>query len=357
MSSQAANGQANATNYPLNCWWVAARSDELGEKPFRRWLLDTPVALYRLPDGTPVALDDRCPHRWAPLSDGWLDGDAVVCPYHGARFEADGRCSAFPNQVVPSRMRVRSFAVVERGPFIWIWMGDDAARETAPLPPTFDWPEGNFVTGDFVFEANYMLLHENVLDLSHFVYLHKNSFGVEDFALPTFVQEGERVGFRRTVIVDDLDEGSKKAFQVDDGFGIRQESDGWFETPAWHSSTMTTYRRPGGPYPEKMTVLINHLVTPEHMGRTRYWWYIGFLPAAPEDALDFIGETFVTAFNEDKVMLRAIQETIERDPRGRDYPEYSFRGDEGGVRARRMLDKWLAAERVPEPARPACSRP
>jgi vanillate O-demethylase monooxygenase subunit len=51
-------------NYPRNMWWVAARGDEVGEKPLARWLLEKPVALYRLKDDTPAALGDRCPHRY-----------------------------------------------------------------------------------------------------------------------------------------------------------------------------------------------------------------------------------------------------------------------------------------------------
>ena len=62
-------------NYPRNMWWVAAHSDEIKEKPISRWLLETPVVLYRLEDGTPAALYDRCPHRWAPLSEGNVEGN------------------------------------------------------------------------------------------------------------------------------------------------------------------------------------------------------------------------------------------------------------------------------------------
>src|SRR5690606_39678277 len=57
-------------NYPRNLWWFAARSDEVGpDKPLGLWLLDEPVVLYRKSDGAVVALDNRCPHRWAPLSE------------------------------------------------------------------------------------------------------------------------------------------------------------------------------------------------------------------------------------------------------------------------------------------------
>jgi phenylpropionate dioxygenase-like ring-hydroxylating dioxygenase large terminal subunit len=56
-----------AGNYPRNCWWVAATGAEVGEAPLGRWLLDTPVVLFRS-HGVASALADRCIHRWAPLS-------------------------------------------------------------------------------------------------------------------------------------------------------------------------------------------------------------------------------------------------------------------------------------------------
>src|SRR3954464_13073255 len=84
-------------NYPMNCWWVAAFSDEVGRALLGRWLLDTPVLLYRTEDGRAVAIENRCPHRGAPLSLGCLKGDEVQCGYHGFRFAASGA-----NTFVPS---------------------------------------------------------------------------------------------------------------------------------------------------------------------------------------------------------------------------------------------------------------
>jgi nitrite reductase/ring-hydroxylating ferredoxin subunit len=76
-------------NWPKNCWWVAAHSSELGEKPILRWVLELPIALCRTADGTPAALHNRCPHRWAPLSMGEVQGDRLVRPYHGPPFDFD----------------------------------------------------------------------------------------------------------------------------------------------------------------------------------------------------------------------------------------------------------------------------
>ena len=87
-------------NAPRNMWWVAAHASEVTGKPLARWLLDTPVVLYRLADGTPAALYDRCPHRWAPLSQGHVSGDKIVCPYHGMEFNMAGLCTKAPTQTM-----------------------------------------------------------------------------------------------------------------------------------------------------------------------------------------------------------------------------------------------------------------
>src|SRR3546814_16896615 len=75
--------------YLRNAWYAAAWSEEIGGTPLGRTFLEQPVVLFRETDGTTVALADRCPHRFAPLSKGKLVGNAIECPYHGLRFGAD----------------------------------------------------------------------------------------------------------------------------------------------------------------------------------------------------------------------------------------------------------------------------
>ena len=76
-----------------NRWYVAAWSTDVGREPLARVLLGEPVMLFRREDGTPAALEDRCPHRNLPLSEGRIVGDSVECGYHGLIFGCDGACT------------------------------------------------------------------------------------------------------------------------------------------------------------------------------------------------------------------------------------------------------------------------
>ena len=91
--------------------------------------------MYRQSDGQVCALEDACWHRLVPLSKGRLDGDTVVCGYHGLKYNAQGRCTYMPSQetINPSAC-VRSYPVVERHRFVWLWMGDPALADPALVP-------------------------------------------------------------------------------------------------------------------------------------------------------------------------------------------------------------------------------
>ena len=96
-----------------NAWYVAALAAEVNRTPLARRLLDVPVVLFRKLDGTAVALEDRCAHRSFPLSRSALEGDTVVCGYHGARYDCEGRCVQVPSQtMVPPGALVRHWRSV-----------------------------------------------------------------------------------------------------------------------------------------------------------------------------------------------------------------------------------------------------
>lgn len=106
-------------------WYVAAWDDEVGHRPLARTLLNEAVVLYRGANGRPVALEDRCCHRHLPLRMGKVDGDNIQCGYHGPTFDRQGQCVSIPGQTaVPLGASVKSYPVVERDRWIWIWMGD-----------------------------------------------------------------------------------------------------------------------------------------------------------------------------------------------------------------------------------------
>ena len=85
--------------YLRNAWYVAAWADDLAEgQLLGRTILKEPIVLYRKADGNVAALQDRCPHRFAPLHMGKVvRGDRIQCPYHGLEFDASGACVLNPH--------------------------------------------------------------------------------------------------------------------------------------------------------------------------------------------------------------------------------------------------------------------
>src|SRR6187401_3606755 len=127
---------SEAPMFLKNYWYVAASTPEIGRKPFRRIIMNEPVMMYRTGDGTPVALEDRCPHRRLPLSMGKLVSDDVIqCHYHGLRFDRTGACVRVPGQdMIPATARIKTYPVVDRYKWLWIWMGDPALADPAKIP-------------------------------------------------------------------------------------------------------------------------------------------------------------------------------------------------------------------------------
>jgi vanillate O-demethylase monooxygenase subunit len=124
---------ANDEIFLKNCWYVAAWDHELidGAK-LARTILEQPVVLYRGESGRVMAMEDRCCHRGAPLSMGRIEGDCIRCMYHGMKFDPSGKCIQIPGQdVIPARLGVRSFPIVQRDHLVWIWMGDAEKADPA----------------------------------------------------------------------------------------------------------------------------------------------------------------------------------------------------------------------------------
>jgi phenylpropionate dioxygenase-like ring-hydroxylating dioxygenase large terminal subunit len=227
-------------NYPLNCWYVAATSDEVGRQPLGRRLLDRDVVLYRTQTGEPVALADRCAHRAMPLSAGRLDGDDIVCGYHGFTYDTGGRCVRIPSQPhVPTGTCVSAYPVLEQAPFVWIWLGRPADA-AATRPPRTAWLGapgwGEFATARHV-DANLMLLHEHYLDFTHAFELHPTQMPVTPDALPSLdeIEVSETsVSYTRSIPAAPLADWEAEATGLDRSGRYRRNESGRFVSPALH---------------------------------------------------------------------------------------------------------------------------
>jgi phenylpropionate dioxygenase-like ring-hydroxylating dioxygenase large terminal subunit len=118
--------------FPRNAWYIAAWADEVADKPLARRIGSEPVVLFRGEDGIAAALADRCCHRSAPLSLGRVVAEGIECGYHGLVIDGAGRCVKVPGQrLIPSDATVRSYPLVEKNQFLWIWLGETALADPA----------------------------------------------------------------------------------------------------------------------------------------------------------------------------------------------------------------------------------
>lgn len=164
-------------NFLENCWYCAGWSTDITDKPIHRKLLGKNIVLFRDSKGRVVALGDRCPHRFAPLHEGCVEGDTIQCPYHGLQFDATGSCVLNPHGSgkIPATNKTPAYPVEERDGTLWIWMGDPARANPDDIIDTaFLTDSENFVsrTGCHPVKASYFLVVDNLLDQTHAQFLH-----------------------------------------------------------------------------------------------------------------------------------------------------------------------------------------
>jgi vanillate O-demethylase monooxygenase subunit len=179
-------------------WYVVAFAHEVDDKtPLARYCCGDRIVLFRTAQGTPVALYDRCPHRGSPLSLGKITEDTLQCPYHGFRYGITGQCVRVPSQtaIIPE-LAVRSYPVIEKGGFIWLWPGTPERADPAKLPDCHefgldrpDWTAKPYLMLEI--KANYALLFENLLDTSHISFLHGTALDGGRMASSTFHLESD----------------------------------------------------------------------------------------------------------------------------------------------------------------------
>jgi phenylpropionate dioxygenase-like ring-hydroxylating dioxygenase large terminal subunit len=185
-----------------NGWYAAIWSDDLKDRPVARTFLNERVVLFRNASGRIAALEDCCCHRAAPLSRGEVSGEYLACGYHGLKFDVSGQCVEVPGQrMVPRGAKVRSYPVHERWGAVWIWMGEPARADETKIP-NLHWladPKWAATPGYIHLKSNYQFLIDNLLDLTHVAYVHKNTLAGDprEATTPTKTErlpDGVRVG-------------------------------------------------------------------------------------------------------------------------------------------------------------------
>ncbi len=69
-------------------------------------------------EGRLAALDNLCPHRGGPLGQGWIEGEAVVCPWHSWAFSTVSGVAE-----PPERAKVSVFPVMVEGDDVLVNLG------------------------------------------------------------------------------------------------------------------------------------------------------------------------------------------------------------------------------------------
>ena len=331
-----------------NCWYVAGRSSEIGRELLQRRILGVDVALYRTLAGAPVAVRNRCPHRSFPLAKGRLEGDILVCGYHGMQFDTSGRCAKMPSMPIsPSNANVRSFPLVERYPLVWIWMGEPDLADEALVPDT-SWlcdPAHQSVTGAFFMRSDYVAMHENLLDQTHFPFLHPGTVGTPEYARSKLDvrEEGEQIVIDRAL----RNSPPPGIYGVPAGImhkRVDRLSQARFISPAMHVAfAQILDPAPDGDAPGRYRFNITHLITPETQHTLHYWWFntrdFKLDDAEADRHLQTASEQ---AYLEDVDALEWISDVVRKDAE----PQFdlNFAPDKPGLLMRRNLYRMAARE-------------
>ena len=337
-----------------NAWYIAAWADELGTQPVARRICTEPIVLFRDNQHRAAALTDRCCHRAAPLHLGTITEAGLQCGYHGLVFDGSGHCVAIPGQSrIPEDARVRSYPVVEKNQLVWVWLGEAAKADPSLIVdfPYHDdkatWPNKHDM---YPIKGNYMLMVDNLMDLTHLGYLHAKTVGGNPSA-----HVGAEMKTTRTPTGLKFTRWMKNSVPPPSyvkaaGFQGRVDRCQIFEFVA--PSTVlqwTGAADAGSEYADpqrdfRFQFRLFHGLTPETETSCYYFWSVanGYRQNEPE-ATEQLYREIAPTFVEDKDMVEAQQRRLD---------EFGERGlvdiasDANRMHMRRMVERLIAAERT-----------
>ena len=342
-----------ADTFVENAWYVAGRSQEfpVGQPQGRR-MAGRPVLVWRTGEGRIGSFDDRCVHKRMPLSEGRVLADGVLeCAYHGFCYDASGTCVRIPSQPdrpIPSRAKLKPFPLIEQDGLVWVWPGDPQKMGDAKPPRTPEIGGSDWETHMFDpvhVPANYVLLIENLMDITHFYPLHDGNIGdIEQSRIPIELVEEKLNGVQTVKTVRRVQGYTQPPFMAD-----------WFGYPVvdrWHTHhllgpglTRVELRcaPPGrlGVASDERGYVIHHSHTP--VDGTNHIWRLWVSTRAGSRAgsdtaktlTARIAETFPAVMDEDRWALERQQEMFKYPDDG--YHEVFLRSDQALIRCRKIL--------------------
>jgi vanillate O-demethylase monooxygenase subunit len=311
----------------------------------RRVLLGKPVLLLRSSGGAVAALSNICPHRFASLSEGRFEADIIACPYHGLRFDMAGRCVHNPHGEgkITERAYVPSYPVAERYGAIWLWLGNPDLADPR-LIPDFGFLDAPSATGraggHLVTKANYQLLRDNIMDLSHADFIHGTTLSTQGEVARS--QPESRVDGDIVIIKWSFD---GKGIIMNRSTSNPQDVHTELQV-TWHAPGAMILRsesRPISNEPSNMSGVAGHervaahIMTPETAHSTHY-----FFDVHDRRQLERAIQIFES---EDGVVLEEIQKNMG-DKEFWDMVPLILSNDRGGVLARRVLQRKIRHEQA-----------
>lgn len=337
--------------YLRNAWYVAAWGHEISSEPLARLILGEPVVLWRTDDETPIAFEDRCCHRHAPLSVGKVLGDRLQCGYHGLTFDRTGACVEVPSQtMVPPEARVRSYPLFERNRWVWIWMGEADDADTSLIPDTYwhdsdDWIS---ISDRFNVACQYQLMIDIQLDNTHSRFVHPDTLGNAGSLRhsPKVTRQGEQIHNTREM----RDSDPPPLFT--NTTGHKGNADVWV---AWTYSpraglitfdTGIAELNSGvfeGDRSKAYRMFNSHGITPETNGTCHHFWLSARDYALDDDSVTETVAAIRNTFLEDVAMVEAQQQVIERSLGA---TQIDINADQPAIQARNLVARLIEAEQV-----------
>lgn len=276
---------------------VALAQDLKPGKVIGYTLLEQELVITRFPDGRLLAADVACPHKGARLSNGCIRDGALMCPYHGWRFNADGDCLDIPSLVEPNPEKMalshlRSYAIQERYGMIWVKLDPDGEHDL-PDVPEFEDERWSYRLGPVTpFKAGFRREIENYLDMTHFAFAHATTLGkAADVKLPPMdIKATEDGGFQMDAPFPALDTPHEQPGKLQSAHHRRQRC---------YLPNFTTIRQTFEDGDERVLV---HIPSPNTRTTCTVFWSLAISPnfdgPTPESQIDFA----IQVLDEDRQM-------------------------------------------------------